>query len=82
MGKIKKLKLDIKGDFQKLWTNLVLKRRARQLGVKVELVKHHSIHHGEMILSGDSAKLWKIVNSTRVPNFLFKLDRIVFEFSD
>jgi hypothetical protein len=81
-NQIKRLKLNIKGSFQRLWTELVLKRRAKALGVDVELVKHHSMHHGEMVLKGSSEQLWKVVNSTKAPGFLFRLDRIVFEFTD
>jgi len=80
--RIRKLKIDIKGNFQKLWTDFVLKRKAKSLGVNVQFVKHHSLHHGELILVGESDNLWKIIKSIKAPSVLFRMDRIIFEFTD
>jgi hypothetical protein len=74
--------MNITGSFHLLWTLFVLKRKAKELGLKIDVVKHRNIHHTEMVLSGESAKLWQALKVAQTPSFLLKMDRIMFEFSD
>lgn len=80
--RIRKLKMNITGSFHLFWTMLVLKRKARELGLKIDAVKHRNIHHTEIVLSGESTKLWQALKIAKTPSFLLKMDKIMFEFSD
>lgn len=80
--KIRKLKMNITGTFHLFWTLFVLERKARELGLKVDGVKHNNMHHTEIVLSGENEKLWRALKIAKTPSFLLKMDRIVFEFFD
>lgn len=80
--KIRKLKMNITGSFHLFWTMFVLERKAKELGLKVDVVKHRNIHHTEIVLSGESDKLWQALKIAKTPSNLLKMDRIMFEFSD
>lgn len=80
--KTRKLKMNITGSFHLLWTAFVLKRKAKELGLKIDVIKHRNIHHTEIVLSGESDKLWQALKIARTPSSLLKMDRIMFEFSD
>ena len=79
---IRKLKMNITGSFHLLWTLFVFKRKAKELGLRIDEIKHNNIHHTEIVLSGESRKLWKALDLAKTPNFLLKMDRIKFEFTD
>lgn len=75
-----KLKITIKGRFQKFWTNLFLKWRLQREGIIIETVTEISDDQSELLLIGERKKLWKAVHLSRKPMFFVKLDRVVFQF--
>jgi hypothetical protein len=78
----RKLKMNITGSFHLLWTLFVFKRKAKELGLTIDEIKHNNVHHTEIVLSGESEQLWKALNLAKTPSYLLKMDRIKFEFSD
>ena len=78
----RKLKMNITGSFHLLWALFVLERKAKELGLTIDEVRHRNIHHTEIVLSGDSEKLWKALKLAKTPSYLLRMDRIKFEFSD
>jgi hypothetical protein len=80
--RIRKLKMNITGSFHFLWTLFVLKKRAVELGLRIDAVRHQNIHHTEITLSGENEKLWQALKAARPPSFLLKMDRMLFEFLD
>ncbi|GEM_PF-1742737 len=81
-NKTRKVKIGIKGKFQKLWTELLLKRQAKHLGLKLHSVKHHSMHEGEILVSGEQVDLWKFIKNSKSPIFFVKYEKVEFQFLD
>ncbi len=48
----KKLKLNIKGKFQKPWVDHILKNKIKAIGLKVDDIKHHTRNHSELVVVG------------------------------
>lgn len=77
----KKLKLNIKGKFQKYWVDLILKGKIKSLGLNLHKIEHKKTH-SEVLISGETLKLWKVIDMSRRPLFFVELDQVVFQFTD
>ena len=78
----KKLKMNIKGDFRKLWANLFLRRKISNLGVTVDKIEDSARNDVEIVVSGEKARLWDVVKWSRRQNIFYVLNEVVFEFVD
>ncbi len=78
----KKLKMNVRGTFHRLWADIVMKKKMRKLGLSPEKISHCNIHHTEVIVSGDPKELWKVVELAKTPSPFLKMDAIYFEFID
>lgn len=77
-----KLKMKINGRFQYLWVNLVLKRKARSLGLKITNSCNYNRSFGELEVDGSKNNLWKFIASLRKPSPIVRLEKITFHFVD
>ena len=82
MEEVKKLKLNIRGDFQKFWNKMFLKNRIRKMGVNVHDIKEISYDHVEITVSGSKDNLWDVVKWSKKPELFFVLNEVAFEFAD
>jgi hypothetical protein len=78
----KKLKMNVKGGFHQLWANTVFMHRLKRIGLKVDLINHKSLHHTEVIITGEPVKLWQAIEMIKAPSYLLKMDKVSFEFID
>ncbi|HLD51527.1 hypothetical protein A2450_00070 [candidate division WWE3 bacterium RIFOXYC2_FULL_40_11] len=78
----KKLKIRIKGKFQRLWADLVLKTKIRLHGMKYEDINYSSLDDAELLVSGDEKSLWKVVKWAKRPTYILKIEHIIFQFVD
>ncbi|OGC70328.1 hypothetical protein A2415_05120 [candidate division WWE3 bacterium RIFOXYC1_FULL_39_7] len=77
-----KLKMNIRGEFRKLWANLFLKRKITNLGVIVDKINGAKKNQVEIVVSGEKSRLWDVVKWSRKQDLFFVLNEVVFEFVD
>lgn len=76
----KKIKLNIKGKFKKFWSETRLKFKAKQLGVHLDKIEHPSKEQVHVIVSGETHKIWKIVNWSQKGGLFLSVTDIKIEF--
>lgn len=76
----KKVKMNIKGNLQHVWTKLVLKPQIRAMGLKIHESRSYSWSHVEIVVSGESDKIWKAVSLAKYSGYFLTMDSITFEF--
>ena len=82
METTKKLKLNIKGNFQKFWNKVFLRERIKRFGVDVHDIRDVAVDHVEITVSGEKSNLWNVINWSKKPELFFVLNEVVFEFVD
>jgi hypothetical protein len=78
----RKMKLNIKGRFQKFWNRVLLTPRLKAIGVDVHELKEHNPHHVEVIMSGYKNKLWNAVRLAKNNAPFIELNEMTVEFVD
>lgn len=82
MMEVKKLKLNIRGNFQKFWNKMFLKKRISKMGVNVHDIKDIAVDHVEITVSGEKRHLWDVIKWSKKPEIFFVLNDVAFEFVD
>jgi acylphosphatase len=81
-NKFKKIKLNIKGDVKKFWSQILLKYKSRSLGVDLHDVKHYSGQHVEVTVSGEMPRLWELIAWYKKGALFFYMNELQIEFID
>ena len=81
-SKFKKVKLNIKGNFKKIWSQYLLKYKSRALGVDLHNIKHHSDKHVEVTVSGEMPRLWELITWYKKGALFFYMNELLVEFVD
>jgi hypothetical protein len=81
-NKHRKVKMNIKGRFKKMWGDYLLRRKLRSLGVDLHNMEHHSNNHVEVHIGGEMDNLWEVVNWTKGGRLFFRMREILVEFVD
>lgn len=80
--KQQKLHLNIKGNLRNSLYPILTRLKAKTLGLQTRSVKEVSNTHVHVIVEGESAKLWKMVDWSKKGYVFLLLQEIQFSFVD